>query len=213
MTPGRYLPLLAELDRWQAQAASDHPGVIPCRAGCTACCHGPFDISIADVAALIDAVANLPQSTRHEILARASAQAAAVRALEPEWTAPYDIRTIGDERFDRLSDALAALPCPLLDDAERCLVYHARPAVCRLMGLGLVNERQDVIDNSCPIQEDFPSYRALEPQYFALDAWEDAEESCRRAAAVQLAADSAAAEYETTVAMALLAWPIRPAAT
>jgi len=213
MTPGRYLPLLAELDRWQARTDSEHPGTIPCRAGCSACCHGPFDISIADVAALVDAVRLLPDTTRERVLATAREQADAMRALEPDWPHPYDIRAIGDDRFDRLSDAFAALPCPLLDRAGHCSVYHARPAVCRLMGLGLVNEYGDVIDNACPIQDDFPTYRDLSPQFFALAAWEDAEESCRRDAAVQLAADQDAAGYETTIAMALSTWPTLPASS
>lgn len=210
MTSGRYLPLLTELDRWQAQAAKDHPGVIPCRAGCTACCHGPFDISIADVALLVDAVSRLPEPAREDVLVRARTHADAVLALAPEWSAPYDIRAIGDDRFDRLSDALATLPCPLLDQEGRCTIYDARPAVCRLMGLALINEHDDVIDNSCPIQDDFPTYRDLAPQFFALDAWEDSEASCRAAAAVQLTADAEAAGYETTIAMALMAWPIEP---
>ena len=147
---------------------------------------------------------------RQDVLARARTHADAVLALAPDWSAPYDIRAIGDDRFDRLSDALATLPCPLLDQEGRCTIYDARPAVCRLMGLALINEHDDVIDNSCPIQDDFPTYRDLAPQFFALDAWEDSEASCRAAAAVQLTADAEAAGYETTIAMALMAWPIEP---
>lgn len=48
MSTAAYAQLLARLDQWFA-AGRAAGGVVPCRGGCTACCHGPFDISVADV--------------------------------------------------------------------------------------------------------------------------------------------------------------------
>lgn len=202
--PVRYLPLLQQFDRWQADARARHPGVIPCRAGCTACCDGPFDISIADVLLVREAVAALPEHLRAPMVARARAQVAQMTALEPGWTAPWDIRTIGDARFDRISDALADLPCPALDDTGACLIYHARPMICRLMGLGLVTESGDVIENGCPIQDRFPAYRDLPAAAFPLEAWEMREEVAKRDAAARLGSDDLV-EFETTIAAAIAA--------
>ncbi|HEX5004056.1 MAG TPA: hypothetical protein VFV65_02005, partial [Gemmatimonadales bacterium] len=69
----RYQALLGTLDRWAAEVRRRHPGVVPCRAGCTACCHGPFDITVADALLLREAVAGLPADARTALLARAAA--------------------------------------------------------------------------------------------------------------------------------------------
>lgn len=202
--PVRYLPLLEQFDRWQADARARHPGVIPCRTGCTACCNGPFDISIADVALLTDAVAALPEPVRAGVLDRSRAHLRQMLAIEPTWAAPWDIRAIGEGRFDRISDALADLPCPLLDEAGACLIYHDRPMICRLMGLGLVTEHDDVIENGCPIQEQFPAYEALPPAPFPLEAWEEQEDRAKRDAAARYGS-SDLVEFETTIAAAISA--------
>ncbi len=205
MTTGGYLPLLHQLDRWQADAKKRHPNVIPCRAGCAACCHGPFDISVADAAVLLDGVAALPEATRAEVLARAQGQVAMMVELAPGWRPPYDIADIGDDRFDAVSDALADEPCPMLDGAGRCLAYHHRPMVCRIMGLGMVVESGRVLENTCPIQADFPDYAALVPAPFALARWEEGEEREHAAAAMRVFATEGRASYETTVAGAIVA--------
>ena len=203
--PIRYLPLLEQLDHWQADARARHPGVIPCRTGCTACCNGPFDISIADVALVADAVAALPGAVWAGVYARSLEHVVAMQAIEPDWNAPFDIASIGEARFDRVSDGLADLPCPLLDDQGACLIYHDRPMICRLMGLGLVTERGDVIDNGCPIQERFPAYEALEPAPFPLEAWELEEDQAKIQAATRFGYDWLV-DYETTIAAAIVTW-------
>ena len=201
--PIRYLPLLEQFDRWQADTRTRHPGVIPCRTGCSACCHGPFDISIADVALVAEAVTLLPAEVRAGVLDRARSQVAAMQAIEPGWEAPFDIGAIGEARFDRISDELEELPCPLLDQAGGCLIYHDRPMICRLMGLGLITERGDVIENGCPIQERFPAYERLAPQPFPLEAWEVDEDEVKAGAAKRLG-DGGLVEYETTIAAAIV---------
>ncbi|MGH7536460.1 MAG: hypothetical protein ACREMG_12905 [Gemmatimonadales bacterium] len=55
-----YSLLLERLTEWFEEGRRQHPGVVPCRAGCTACCHGPFDISVADAELLREAVGRLP---------------------------------------------------------------------------------------------------------------------------------------------------------
>ena len=134
-------------------------GRVPCRGGCTACCHGPFDISVAD-AELTDgggATSYPPRCGRRSVV-RAASLLDRMRAIEPAWATPYEIARTGEERFDRLTDALAGEPCPLLDDAGRCVVYDDRPLVCRMIGLGMVTPAGRVIENACPIQHQFPGY-------------------------------------------------------
>jgi hypothetical protein len=38
-----YRALLEQLDGWFAGARERAGDIVPCRTGCTACCHGPFD--------------------------------------------------------------------------------------------------------------------------------------------------------------------------
>jgi Fe-S-cluster containining protein len=169
--PILYGRLLGRLDRWSAEAAERHPGTIPCARGCNACCHGPFDISAADAALLRSGVATLDPATRAEVRSRAESLLGRMREVAPEWRAPWAIAAIGEERFDEISEALADEPCPLLDAEGGCVVYAHRPAICRMMGLGMRTPDGD-IENACPIQGQFPAYAALPPQAFDLAAFE-----------------------------------------
>jgi len=192
-----YLPLLHELDAWQAAACAAHPGVIPCRPGCSACCHGPFDISVADAALVARAVAALPAAIRQPVLVRAAAQLERMRELAPEFAEPWDLSNLPERTVDDLCEALAAEPCPCLDNSGSCVIYDARPMVCRVMGLGLLTPEGGEIPNACPIQDDFPAYAALPPQPFDLAAWEEREAEAFRAAAARL---GQVPGFETTVA-------------
>lgn len=200
----RYLPLLQELDAWQAAAREAHPGVIPCRAGCSACCHGPFDISIADADVVATAVAALPEAVRRPMIVRATAQLGQMRELAPTLDAPWDVSSLGDDAFDALCESLADDPCPALDSTGSCTIYEARPLVCRIMGLGLLSTEGGEIANACPIQDDFPAYATLPSQPFNLQAWEDREEEALRHAATRRLGNPVRTRFETTVAGAIL---------
>jgi len=204
MTATPYRSLLAELAEWFERGRETAGGRVPCRGGCTACCHGPFDISVADAELLTEAVRHLPAPLRAQAVVRAASLLDRMRAIEPAWVAPYEIAELGEERFDRLSDALAAEPCPLLDDAGRCVVYEDRPLVCRMIGLGMVTPAGRVIENACPIQHQFPGYAALPPTPFALEGFEEREMECLRSAALRLFGDAGRWGFETTIAAAVV---------
>ncbi|MGH7591295.1 MAG: YkgJ family cysteine cluster protein [Gemmatimonadales bacterium] len=170
-----YGTLLVQLDRWSADAQARHPGVIPCMHGCTACCHGPFDISAADAELLRKGLNALLPDVRAGVRDRGVRLLAAMQRAAPEWGAPWHVDDIGEDRFDELVESLATEPCPLLGADGGCLVYAHRPAVCRMMGLGMRTPEGD-IDNACPIQHQFPGYAALPPQRFDLASFERQEE-------------------------------------
>lgn len=170
-----YRTLLERLDSWSTDAAARHPGVIPCKSGCTACCHGPFDISAADAALLREGVAALDPVTQAEVRSRGEFLLARMKGIAPEWEAPWEIEDVGEDRFDEITDALEGEACPLLDAEGRCVVYAHRPAICRMMGLGM-RTAQGNVENACPIQHQFPEYAKLPPQPFDLAAFEREEE-------------------------------------
>jgi len=198
-----YRALLERLDRW-FEAAREATGVIPCRPGCSACCHGPFDITVADVELLREGVAALAPADRAEVVAQAGALLSAMKMLEPGWAPPYAVADVGEERFDAMIERFAEVPCPLLDEAGACLVYRHRPLVCRLIGLGMISPTDRLIENACPIQEEFPGYAALAPQPFDLEALELEEIECQRAAARRLFGDAGWEGFETTIAAAIV---------
>jgi len=172
-----YQRLLGELDTWFAKGVADAgPGVVLCRRGCAACCHGPFDISPADARLVADAVAQLDPVMRAAVRTRAAAQLAQYASELPEWHAPWNIEAIGDDAFDQVSNALASEPCPALNDQGECLVYQSRPATCRMTGLGMETAEREVLENVCPIIDTSAAFAALKPTRFDLMGFEDGAE-------------------------------------
>jgi Fe-S-cluster containining protein len=172
-SPTAYRTLLSSLDRWFARGvAAAGAGVVPCRTGCTACCHGPFDISPADAALVAEGIALLPEEVRAGVAARAEAQLARYRELIEGWGPPWDVDALSEEAFDALAESMRDAPCPALGAEGGCLIYDHRPATCRITGLAMVSRDGDVLENVCPIQGEFPDYAALAPTPFDLHRFE-----------------------------------------
>ena len=166
-----YRLLLERLDAWFAEAQARLGTAVPCRAGCTACCHGPFDISAADAALLREGLRRLPAEARAEVRVRAELVLTRFRELAPDWGPPWDPAALGEEGFDAVAEAMAGVPCPLLGDDGRCRVYAYRPLVCRMIGLPMLTDLGEALENACPIQEEFPGYAELAPVPFAYAAF------------------------------------------
>jgi Fe-S-cluster containining protein len=201
--PADYPALLRRLDQWQEAVRGRFPGIVPCRAGCAGCCHGPFDISVADALEVVRALDRLAPPDRLLVETASRRQLDLIRERAPGFGAPWDLGGLGEARFDDLAEALAAEPCPALDETGHCLIYEARPMICRMMGIGMRTGTGD-IENACPIQDEFAEYRDLEPQPFDLTAWEVEEDRARRDAAEALFGDPRRSGYETTIAGAVL---------
>jgi Fe-S-cluster containining protein len=191
---------LERLDQWFADVRARLPGVIPCRPGCSACCYGPFDISVADALLLREGLAGLPTADREEVRKRARALFTRMREQTPDWEAPWDVAQLGEDRFDVLADRFSAEPCPLLDPNGHCRVYTYRPLVCRLIGLPMMTAGGLALENACPIQDRFPVYASLDPQLFDLEALEAEETACAEGAAMALFDSPLHRGFETTIA-------------
>ncbi len=209
--PDAYRSLLTRLDAWFAAGRRAASGVVPCREGCTACCHGPFDISVADAELIGDALDRMSAPARARVMERARALLDRMRSLEPGWLPPYAVDALGEDRFDRLTDALATEPCPLLDESGRCGIYADRPLVCRMIGLGMRTPAGRTIANACPIQGRFPGYGALPPVMFELESFEEVELACLRDAAARRFGDPGRWAFESTIAAAIVEHAAGPA--
>jgi len=149
------------------------PPAAPCRLGCTACCHGPFDISPAEAMQVYAAVQWLPEPQRSEVRRRAWAQIDDIVDLVTSWRPPWDVLALDPDLFDALPEALAGEPCPALDPGSgACLIRDMRPSTCRLMGMSVVTSEGDLLENACPIQDEFPGYAELPPVPFDLETME-----------------------------------------
>lgn len=168
-----YSALLSTLDDWFARGiAAAGKGVVPCGRGCSACCHGPFDVSPADAALIAEGVAALTEPQRATIRSRAEAQLRRYTQLVPSWRAPFEVDALDERAFDALTEQLANAPCPALAEDGACSIHAHRPATCRLTGLSLLSRAGDVLENFCPIQSNFPAYATLPPTSFDLQAFE-----------------------------------------
>lgn len=86
-----------------------------CTRGCSWCCYGGrVDVTVPEVAAIVDRVREFSPDDRATVLARAREQAALVRTKGSRATWRH------------------RMPCPLLDEAaSECRVYDERPLSCR----------------------------------------------------------------------------------
>lgn len=173
-----YQLLLGELDEWFARGVADAGhDVVLCRRGCSACCHGPFDISPADAELAAQAVSRLDPGTRSLVQLRALDQVTRYAELaHGAWTSPWDPGAIGDPQFDRICQRLARQPCPALGSDGVCLIYDSRPATCRIIGLAMRLPDGQVLHNDCPILHTSAGYAALNPTLFDLPALEETAE-------------------------------------
>ena len=105
--------LVQIVDQALAEAARRSGAWLVCRAGCTQCCYGPFEISQLDAQRLREGLA--------ELKSRDPQRAGAVRDRARQ---AAQLANFGDD--DR---------CPALDPATgTCDLYAARPITCRCFG-------------------------------------------------------------------------------
>jgi Fe-S-cluster containining protein len=130
-----YLQLLEELDRWFAGCVAKlGVPLIQCRAGCSACCRGLFDITQLDARLLHEGVSRLPQQVQAEVRSRAERQLRELQQRWPGFAPPYHLNQFPDAEWTEMPED-DMTPCALLGADGRCLVYEQRPMTCRLHGL------------------------------------------------------------------------------
>lgn len=174
----KYLPVVTEVDHWFTNgAAAAGAGVVMCRRGCAACCHGPFDISPADAELVVLGLETLEPAARRQVEHRAARQVERYRDALPAWHLPWDVDTITEAQFDDLADTLASMPCPALSDTGDCVIHEFRPATCRMTGLPML-AGADTLENVCPIVDTSPAFAALAPVPFDLARFEDRADTC-----------------------------------
>ena len=129
-----YRQLLAEVDVWFMACLQAGGTTLSCRSGCSSCCRALFDITLLDAWLLKEAFVDLPSDVQKQILSRCRPRLSELRSRWPELSHPYLLNALPKEEWLAMPEE-DQTPCPLLDERGYCLVYAARPLVCRLHGL------------------------------------------------------------------------------
>ncbi|MBA5866684.1 MAG: hypothetical protein GDA67_08340 [Nitrospira sp. CR1.3] len=155
------LPALGALqhqtDDWFRRASAAALGQLPCRAGCSHCCIGPFAITVLDVHALQEGLKQLSDSERGEIQERAIGQTAEMEAAYPQLKQTPFLDHWAEVEIDRLVNQFHTAPCPALGENGLCRLYDNRPLTCRSMGLPI--EEGSLTQGACSVQTFVPIRR------------------------------------------------------
>ena len=132
---GQYEVLMREADAVFARVRNSHGACVMCRETCSDCCHALFDLSLVEAVylhqAFVEAFPVGPQ--RSALLERADAADRRVYAIKRK---AFKASQEGREESAILAElATLRVRCPLLDDDDRCALYHARPITCRVYGI------------------------------------------------------------------------------
>jgi len=110
---GEYEALLSKVTGFTEPVQARQAPNMACRAGCESCCHAWLSPCQVEMDALRDALAALPPEARRVVAERGRLQIAREARHE------------------------AQARCAMLDDEGKCVVYEARPLVCRTQGHAL----------------------------------------------------------------------------
>jgi Fe-S-cluster containining protein len=138
------------IDDWFRSIREKYADDMQCGKGCTACCHGLFDISLADAAEAAAAFQRLPASLQNEVSSRATAIQSLIREAAPNLPAPL-LLAEDDSRIDAIVDAANSPACPFLGGAGECLIYDRRPMPCRLEGVPMVDTHDGLFGDWCEL--------------------------------------------------------------
>ncbi|MDR3358510.1 MAG: YkgJ family cysteine cluster protein [Desulfovibrio sp.] len=130
-----YEQLRRRADSLFARVRENSPGLVRCREGCSDCCHALFDLSLVEAMyinrAFLAAFDHGPR--RSSIMARAARTDRDLTRFKRDM---YRAEKNGEPPAAILARAAGLkVPCPLLDDDNRCLLYAARPITCRVYGV------------------------------------------------------------------------------
>src|SRR5262245_50359874 len=122
---------LNTIDQWFRQIRAKYATQMQCGKGCTACCHGLFDISLADAVEIARGFQKLSPAVQQEVRTEAENLHRAIASAAGGMTEPI-LFVEDDPRVDGIVDSCNSPKCPLLGPAGECRVYEHRPLACRL---------------------------------------------------------------------------------
>jgi len=148
----QYGSLLREVDKWFASCLHQFPENISCHQGCSSCCRGLFDITLLDALYLKSGFDKLPDDIRKFVLSKSEARLDAVSRVYPAFTQPWLLNSIPESEWDLIMPENDEIPCVLLSESGKCMVYDYRPMTCRLNGIPMIdNSGEGLFDEWCSL--------------------------------------------------------------
>lgn len=95
---------------------------IKCRKGCSQCCSQIFRITQLDAAVIKAHLNELPIEVKNDLKKRAA-----------DYISNSDRKNISNISKDEY-DVKLKIPCPALNEEGACMIYEARPIICRRFG-------------------------------------------------------------------------------
>jgi Fe-S-cluster containining protein len=151
-----------------------------CGKGCTACCHGLFDISLADAFDVVRGFNRLSKEIQRSVGAKALDLHRVIAEAADNLHTPLFFQE-DDPQIDRIVEAAKSPPCPFLGAAGECLIYEQRPLQCRLEGVPLIDVTEGAFGDWCELnfKEGIPEKAAAEIalNYNEIDSVQEARSS------------------------------------
>jgi Fe-S-cluster containining protein len=149
--------LAGKTDDWFQRANAALLSQVPCRAGCSYCCVGPFPITLLDVGLLQEGLKTLSLEQQQYIKRRANEQVSALETAYPQLRRSRYLDRWPDSDIDRLASDFHRDPCPALGEDRLCALYDYRPLTCRSMGIP--TEESGKVTGACEVQTFVPIVR------------------------------------------------------
>ncbi len=144
--------LLGEVDAWFTRCLAQHPELISCSNGCSACCRGLFDITLLDAFYLKRGFDKLTEPIKNDLQSRATRRLEQLSLVNPSFVEPWLLNAIPEDEWDALMPEEDETPCLLLSETGGCLVYDHRPMTCRLNGIPLIDvSGEELFDEWCTL--------------------------------------------------------------
>jgi len=165
------------VDEWFKQIREEYSGHMQCGRGCTECCYGLFDITLADAVNVARGFEKLPGDVRRDVYSRAEEIHRGILSRIPNQTEPT-LFTEDDPLIDEIVDAANSPRCPLLGENGACRIYDHRPLACRLEGVPMVDTHGRLFGDWCELnfKEGIPepALADLKLDYAEIDAAQEA---------------------------------------
>jgi Fe-S-cluster containining protein len=135
--------LVQIVDTALASAVARSGPHLECRAGCSQCCYGVFEITGMDAARLREGLALATPETRARIQERIAAARVRLTPFFPG-DAATGVLSQDANAIELFEEWAHADPCPILDpETQTCDLYEHRPILCRTFGPPIRNDHED----------------------------------------------------------------------
>ncbi|HBF43865.1 MAG TPA: hypothetical protein DDW42_09635 [Desulfobacteraceae bacterium] len=106
---------------------------VKCLPGCSDCCHAIFGLFLVEAVYLQIHFSQLERRKRRPAILRADKMERNFEKLEKKFHKQNSCTQLSNELIAR-----ERIRCPLLDDTQKCILYHYRPITCRVYGIPTV---------------------------------------------------------------------------